>query len=662
MKKSRLLTRRGFLGTSFVLTCLPAQLFADHPLDVVLRFAAMSDVHFSENPRSAEVDRLTKALAFMYDYSSKQPYHGFDALLVAGDMTNHGLTSELTLFRDTMNAGLRQGTAKLLCMGNHEFIKGNKNEWEHIFGMKANNMYDVNGFKFLALSPSHGKGGDGDFVPSLPWLKQSLDTAVAADPKKPIFLFQHYHISETVYGSCGDDHWGTNDLRNFLNDYPQLIDFSGHSHYPINDPKSAWQGKYSAFGTGTLSYFEMTGGIYQKFPAGYRNAAQMYVVEVHQDNSIILKPYDVLTGDFFDLVYLISAPGKTDTYLYTDQRVQKAKAPVWKTKSVPVVKDIDSFEAAFEFPHAARSAADDIVHSYHAQLEKKQKGNWQAVAGQYIWSEYYFNHMPKLMTARLEGLDPDSEYRVSFSPIDAFQKEGVPLPSVEFKTKKDPFETVDRNADRPSANILNLQFEKTGIVNRAENSLKMQKKVEKFGSPRLVFDSVLQSTVACFNGQNDYYRIPFTQRDYSRLQNSITMAIQFRIDSFDGKSYEDVFANTEAGGYAFAIDHKEKTVKFWCSVNGSYVIVSHPFEAGQFVTAFGVYDGQNVILYLNGKEVAKKVAKGRITYPSSQRAFCLGCDIAHNGGGSGFFKGNVAWAKLFSWPLTSEQIKNLSEK
>ena len=162
------LTRRGFLGTSLVLTCLPAGLYAGNSSEVILRFAAMRDVHFSENSNSAEVDRLARALSFMYDYSARQPYNRFDALLVAGDMTNHGMTTELTLFRDKMNAGLRPETRKLLCMGNHEFHKGSRESWEQIFGIKANDVYDVNGIKFIALSPDRGPLHGPGFIPRKP--------------------------------------------------------------------------------------------------------------------------------------------------------------------------------------------------------------------------------------------------------------------------------------------------------------------------------------------------------------------------------------------------------------------------------------------------------------------------------------------------------------
>ena len=86
------------------------------------------------------------------------------------------------------------------------------------------------------------------------WAKEELKKAAEDDPTKPIFVQQHYHITNTVYGS---DLWGTDVFTSILNKYPQVIDFSGHSHYPINDPRSIWQGRFTALGCGTLAYFEL---------------------------------------------------------------------------------------------------------------------------------------------------------------------------------------------------------------------------------------------------------------------------------------------------------------------------------------------------------------------------------------------------------------------
>ena len=123
-----------------------------------------------------------------------------------------------------------------------------------------------------------------------------------------------------------------------------------------------------------------------------------------------------------------------------------------------------------------------------------------------------------------------------------------------------------------------------------------------------------------------------------------------------------VFANTQGAGLSLELDSKTKSLEFWASVDGTYQIISAPVEPGKAIEAFGTYDGKTLVLYINGKEAAKKEVTGRLTYPTNEsvQAFCIGSDIAEGGSGSNFFNGSVSRARLFSWGLTAEQVENLS--
>ena len=134
-------------------------------------------------------------------------------------------------------------------MGNHEFYGGNQAFWKKTFGVEPNARYQVNGYQFIAISPEKGTMADGDYMYALEWFQRELEEAVAADPEKPVFVFQHYPVTPTVYGGRGLDDWGAEDLFDTLQKYPTVVNFSGHTHYPLTDPRVAWQGNFSAFGT-----------------------------------------------------------------------------------------------------------------------------------------------------------------------------------------------------------------------------------------------------------------------------------------------------------------------------------------------------------------------------------------------------------------------------
>ncbi len=101
---------------------------------------------------------------------------------------------------------------------------------------------------------------------------------------------QHMAISNTVVGS---ENWGVANLTDTLSKYPQVIDFSGHSHFPMKDPRSIYQGAFTALGDGTMFYYELginglqaTGfypidefGDYSRSAANSISGAEFYIVE-----------------------------------------------------------------------------------------------------------------------------------------------------------------------------------------------------------------------------------------------------------------------------------------------------------------------------------------------------------------------------------------------
>lgn len=662
---SKIASRRRFIAGSFVgaaTLCLPGSLFREiearadaEENDVVLRFSALSDVHFKTSPETPEVDRFRRSMSFMYDYSAKQKYPKFDAMLVAGDFSDHGYDEELLLFKKIMDEGIRPDTETVLCMGNHEFISGTKQRWEEIFERDANKVYKVNGFSFIALSPERGTCGNGDYLYALDWFKKALADANDETDDNPIFAFQHYHVSPTVYGSRGEDNWGTTDLYETLQRYPRVVDFSGHSHYPINDPRSAWQGNFSAFGTGTLSYFEMggEGGRYDKFPEGYRNAGQMYVVEVRKDASVTLKPYDLVTNSFFDVVYYIPKPGDQDSYRYTDARYVRNVPPVW-TEDATAGTEIaeDDGVVRLVFPQAT---CPDVVHSYRVDLAWKNDGVWEDLPSQYFWSEYYFKNQPKIMTTELRSLPGEKVCRARVVALNPWFAESEKTLEIEFTAPLDPYAPLDKDAPTPSPNMLDVAFVDGKPVNQAKNGRKTQKSIEVVGSP------IVEGNAASFDGVNDYLKIPFSSREYEAMRTA-TIAATFRMEEFPSDK-RDVFACTEGKGVSFEINGEKKTLEFWASVNGRYQTLEAPIEAGKFTTAFGTYDGKVLRLYIDGKEAASKYIDGALAYPTDPvvQAFCVGSDIGPGGKGASLFKGTIERASVFSWALTSEQVAKLSE-
>ena len=671
---NRLASRRDFLkigagaASAFVIAQTPRVLLADDAPDAppcVLRVVVTSDVHFNGSPDAKEVGRFRRVMRFSYDYAAKQKYDRLDALMVVGDMSNHGIESELSLFKKTMDEEVRGDTKTLLCMGNHEFYGGNQAFWKKTFGVEPNARYQVNGYQFIAISPEKGTMADGDYMYALEWFQRELEEAVAADPEKPVFVFQHYPVTPTVYGGRGLDDWGAEDLFDTLQKYPTVVNFSGHTHYPLTDPRVAWQGNFSAFGTSTLSYIchGGEGDRYEKYPADSGNYAEFYIMEVYADNSTRLLPCNASKEpEFYEFAYLVSKPGDVDSYQYSDARYFKSARPEWSDGASLVLQETTESGANVEIPQAS---CPDVVHSYRFDLERADAaGNWVPDPPQFFWAHYYDRPVPKTIVANLDGLDSQTKYRAAVYALNPFMRQSEAALRVEFTTKADPDDSADRRAERPDANLIDVRVVDGKLVNAPVNNREKQIPCEIRGAVGIVDDAELGTKVARFDGKSgNFVKLPCSAEDYRRLRRA-TIAAKFRVDASRKAGVGAVFGNTEQRGSELSVNYDEKKLKFWASIGKrAYTIVEAPIEPGRWIDAYGVFDGKFQILYIDGKEIARLNVVGSLTHPTQEvvQAFCVGSDIAPGGGGSDFFTGEIARAKLYNWALTPEQIAALRE-
>ena len=297
----------------------------------VVRFAVCSDIHLNGDPNQEEAKRFAKLINFMNDYSAEQEYKGFDALVLVGDVATTGYPEEYQVAKDILNANLKEDTKLLTCCGNHEYIAYrdvDASEGTRVF-MEQMERDDkehavINGYHFIISSyDEDGKS----FTKKSKWIDQELKAAVKDTGDKPVFVFQHPAPFGTIYGSVN---WGDPSLPLVLSKYPQVIDFSGHSHYPVNDPRSVWQGTYTAFGDGTLSYYETElDGIAGNFPYDTKQAAQFYIVEADAEGNVCVMPYDLITDQFFGNDYYLTDLADRN-YDYTFEKMKtRDKKPVF---------------------------------------------------------------------------------------------------------------------------------------------------------------------------------------------------------------------------------------------------------------------------------------------------------------------------------------------
>lgn len=446
-------TRRQFIGASAGLLGLSTAFGQSAPDDdIVLRFMVTSDVHycgsyrcFPGNSQEVQSERFSRAVILAKQYSRSQPYPNFDALLVCGDMTNRGVEEEIVPFCETMDRHLPPETKRVLCMGSHEYMGGNRALWEKVCRTPADSHQVINGYHFIALSPDDTQETDGVFLKKIDWARGELAQAAGDDKERPIFFIQHYHPSRPATQDNADgspwwlrgratvrstrDNRGASDLFELFQEYPRLVDFSGHSHYPISDPGAAWQGNFSAFGTGTLCYAKMLDEPYDVTPPGRFNYAQYYIVEVSRRHSVRLRIFDLASESFIPRVYFIPRPGDVTTYRYTDARIEQSPLPVWSDGATILVNDRSPDGVVFRFPQVQNI---DEVQSYRVVIRVQNQE--RPVVDRRVWSEFYFHPMPETVEVTETSLKSAENYHIEVFARNFFDKENpVPL-SADFQT------------------------------------------------------------------------------------------------------------------------------------------------------------------------------------------------------------------------------------
>ncbi len=368
-----------------------------------LRFLVLSDIHCKDEP-SKESERLALALKSAYSVAgSSEDYKKLDALYIVGDFANSGSEKQMKLVDCVLADSVKSGTQVTLTMASHEFKDSGEaaalERFARIFGEQPDTHRVINGFHFIAVTTTDGCHFSEE---KCKWIADELALAAADDPKKPIFFFQHPHITDTVYGSIN---WGEDEITAILMNYPQIIDFSGHSHAPINDPRSIHQRHFTCVGTGSLSYFELdefdkADGTVPPFD---EECAQMTIVEADAENRVRIYPYDLITDSFFPQVRSIDCPSEPSTFIYTDERYKTSVTPYFPD-SAEIKAEVTGNKCTLTFDTA--DIDEDYVDDYKITVRRSSDG---AIAKQIcMWSPYYLKNMPETVTQDIDGLAPGS--------------------------------------------------------------------------------------------------------------------------------------------------------------------------------------------------------------------------------------------------------------
>ena len=356
----------------------PTELETFHVEGDTIKVGIISDLQLAPKGGSDTYDQsYRKALEFL-------KAQDVDMMINAGDYTDTATQEAVDNYAGILNEVYPQSERpiSLSILGNHDYWLPNFVDcWEIPFKSTLQKRYleavgekspwthkVVNGYHFIGFSPCNGGMDSSAYEDKIDWAREQIEIAVKEDPNKPVFVITHAPPNDTVYMSDEEDYGVLSDL---FEQYPQLVSISGHTHAPLMDDRSIWQGEYTAVNTQCVSYICFEKGMMASGEDGdaIEQNPMCLIMEISADK-LAFNRYSVLDGSRQGDTWEIALPIQQNLNHYTDDRSGESAAPVFP-ENTAVSAEFKKYESDGENELAVRFTSavhDRYVYGYNLTM------------------------------------------------------------------------------------------------------------------------------------------------------------------------------------------------------------------------------------------------------------------------------------------------------
>lgn len=266
--------------------------------NVLLAFQVITDTHVRADARHTYNVNLEKALQDIVTHGA-----GSAGVMHAGDVTDHGFPEEYEEWKRIWRLHGDSLPPLYMTMGNHDVGLGNWDERLCRFlnetgTESAYHDHWIDGYHFIFLGTEAGLEICCSLSEQqLAWLDAKLGENAAAG--RPVFLFLHQPLKNTVAGSYEEQKWygvvQDAELRAVLARHPQTILFTGHTHWELEAPNNYFtgQGELPAmFNAASVAYLWTD-------EDEHKDGSQGYYVEVYKDH-VSVRGRDFTRGEWIE--------------------------------------------------------------------------------------------------------------------------------------------------------------------------------------------------------------------------------------------------------------------------------------------------------------------------------------------------------------------------